>query len=134
MGVEIVLVGGAKLAVSWEMDGLNEGLSINLDSGDSNSEDRQGELVDVSTTDGWKRVLGRKIEGLAFASHIPNDGCPEALWSIRLDLSGTASVVIALGEMRGDHLGYLPDGLVVIFNEVEARSYRILSSSQSSWC
>jgi hypothetical protein len=67
------------------------------------------------------------------AFHVPNEGCPEALWAMRLDFSGGRSAVVALGEMAGDSLGYLPDGLVAIFDEAEAREYRIGSSAQSAW-
>jgi hypothetical protein len=134
MAVVFVLVSGDVLEVRWEMQGLNEGLGVRFSAADNAQASDSGDLVDVSRLPEWHPLLGVPVVGVSRSRHVPNEGCPEALWALRFDFSSGASAVLALGEMDGDHLGYLPDGLVAIFDEAEARSYRIQSSRQSAWC
>ncbi|WP_253890908.1 hypothetical protein [Actinokineospora diospyrosa] len=129
-----LLVGGDVLEVRWEMRGLNEWLGVGLFiAGDLPASDPD-DFVDVSGLPEWHPLLGVPIVGAARSSHVPNEGCPDEVWALRLDFSSGASAVLALGEMVDGHLGYLPDSLVAIFDEAEARNYRLPSSRQSAWC
>lgn len=133
IALKFSLVSGESLVVRWEMQGLNEGLGVGL-FGDANAEVFKGvDFIEVSETPEWQPLLGASITHAVGAFHVPNEGCPEALWAMRIDFSSGRSAVVALGEMSGDGLGYLPDGLVAIFDEAEARDYRIGSSAQSAW-
>lgn len=133
MALKFSLVGGQSLVMRWEMQGLNEGLSAgffdNAIAGELNGVD----FIDVSATPEWRPFLGEAIAHIAGAFYVPNEGCPEALWAMRFDFSHGRSAVVALGEMSGDNLGYLPDGLVAIFDETEARRFKVGSSAQSAW-
>jgi hypothetical protein len=133
MGVEIFTDRGAILQLQWEMDGLNEGLGIELLSDPGELSAARVERIDVSDHADWKPLLGRTFEGVAFATHFPNEGCPETVWSMRIDLSGAAHVTLALGESKGGRIGYQPDALVVMFDGEDARAYRIPAGTLPAW-
>jgi hypothetical protein len=133
MGVDIFTGRATALRLRWEMDGLNEGLGIGLLAGLDGPSTDSAEGIDVSEHADWKPLLGRTVEGVAFATHVPNEGCPDSLWAMRLDLTGSASVTIALGESKGDRIGYQPDALVVMFDGADARAYRIPASALPAW-
>ncbi|MEU3776094.1 hypothetical protein AB0F11_23335 [Streptomyces sp. NPDC032472] len=130
--MELVMASGITLALSWAMDGLNEGLAIELwEAGESNA-GSIAETVDVSDHLEWATFLGGSIVNVTPALHVPNEGCPEMPWAFRLDFSNSLSLVIALGESKGSGFTYMPDSLVVIFDESTAAAYRIPASSTSS--
>ncbi|MEU7927102.1 hypothetical protein [Micromonospora sp. NPDC049107] len=133
MALKFSLEGGGSLVVRWEMQGLNEGLGVGLLTDSLAGEFGSVDFLDVSATPEWRPLLGETIANIVGAFHVPNEGCPEALWSMRFDFSHGRSAVVALGEMSGDDLGYLPDGLVAIFDETEARAFTVGSSAQSAW-
>lgn len=133
MAIRLSLVNGHEVLVRWEMQGLNEGLGFGLFT-DSRAELLNAvEFINISATPEWRSCSEASITQVAGAFHVPNEGCPEALWAIRLNFANDASVVIALGEMSSDRLAYLPDGIVAIFDEAEARGFQIQSSAQSAW-
>jgi hypothetical protein len=133
MGVEIHTGQGATLRLRWEMDGLDEGLGIELESAADGLSPDRSELIDVSDHADWKPLLGRTVEGVAFATHVPNEGCPETVWSMRIDLSGFAHVTVALGESKEGRIAYQPDALVVMLHAEDARAYRIPAGALPAW-
>lgn len=130
MGVEIAVDSGIRFVVSWAVDGLVQGLGQRVLS--EGFEGRVGTVVDVSTMDQWKPLLGRAISRIGLASHVTEDGCPSTYWSMRIEFEGEGSFVIALGEVD-EELEYHPESLVVLFDEATARSYYIFSSGMSAW-
>ncbi|MER6032084.1 hypothetical protein [Streptomyces sp. NPDC001851] len=129
MAVALTLGNGWVLAASWAMDGLNEGLALELtEPGDT--PDLSGTAVDVSGRAEWSEFLGMALTGITPVTHVPNEGCPEMPWAVRLDFSAAAPVTVALGESTGSGFTYMPDSLVVIFDEKEAAAYRIPASSE----
>ena len=103
------------------MDGFVEGVDLRSVQA---SETPEGEdETDVTIVEQWRSLVGRVVEEVAAAWHVPNEGCPKTLWAIRLTLSGAFSVAIGLGEIRNEALQYQPDALVVIFDETIARAY-----------
>ncbi|MEV1129774.1 hypothetical protein [Agromyces sp. NPDC049794] len=121
------------LVFSWAMDGLREGLAVELTVSGMPDSIANGDLLDVSSIPDWMSQLGGSIVGIAVTWHVPNEGCPEMPWSFRLDLSNGSSVVIALGEADGSAFAYSPDSLLVFFDSELARGYRIPASSTSSF-
>jgi hypothetical protein len=126
--VELALGSGRVLALSWGTPGLDEGLAIEVRE-DGTDDDR----VDVSDDPHWSAVVGNPIEELAvafFEYHYDSSVRP---WSFRVSVSGGGSATVALGETDGAEISYLPDNLVVIFDEARARDYRIVDALQSAW-
>jgi hypothetical protein len=132
-GVELVLADGSALSVQWLMQGEDEFLSI---APMSNSGVRAGTLLDafdVSEAPEWTGILGRTVNGIGAAWHVPNAGRPRSVWALRINLDGGSSFVIALGEVREGNPAYLPDSMVVLFNREDAEAYRIGGSATSAW-
>lgn len=132
MAVELVMLSGAVLVLSWAMDGPKEGLAIELrEPGDLDS-NLPGDAVDVSSHVDWSGLLGESIINVTPAWHVPNEGCPEMPWAFRVEFSNTSGLVVALGEAEGSGFTYMPDALVVIFDTRLAASYKIPASATSS--
>lgn len=132
MGVELTTVSGSKFCFMWVMDDVKEGLRLGR--AEPGSRPVPFKRLDVSSEPEWAELRGKTTTGVALAWHRPCDEALEAVWSVRLRFDRT-SVVIALGEAAHDRqtICYIPDSLVVIFDEVVARSYEPLSSQGSSW-
>ena len=126
--VELALGSGRVLAVSWGTPGLGEGLAIEVRAGGADDEG-----VDVSDDPHWSAVVGEPIEELAVAFFEYYDDSSVRPWSFRVGVSGGGSATVALGEADGAEISYLPDNLVVIFDEATARNYRIVDALQPAW-
>ena len=126
--VELALGSGRVLALSWGTPGLDEGLAIEV-----RQDGTDGDRVDVSDDPHWSAVVGKPIEELAVAFFRYYDDSSVRPWSFRVGVSGGGSATVALGEADGADISYLPDNLVVIFDEARARDYRIVDALQSAW-
>lgn len=133
VGLDVLIVlGDGKVAqVSWAMEGLIEGIDLRV-ARNSATALRDGE-VDVTACPEWRSKIGKTVGQVGAAWHVPNEGSPEALWSIRLSLVGGSSVTFALGEVHDGVVRYQPDALVVLFGEMAARRYRPASSGESAF-
>jgi hypothetical protein len=130
MDVTVMLDGGTSLVVSWAMAGLVEGIDLRIrQSGPVPEIDE----TDVTATQEWRKVVGRSIEDVAAAWHVPNEGCPDTLWAVRLSLGGGGPIVIALGQVEADVVQYQPDALVVLFDEPGARAYQPPASADTAY-
>jgi hypothetical protein len=90
-------------------------------------------VLDASDREAWRNHIGRTVVSVATAWHTSNDGYPESIWSVRLTFD-TGSVVIALGELsRSSQLDYMPNEIVVVFDESLARAYHPHHVTESSW-
>lgn len=105
--------------VGWSMDKFVEGLSLTLN-GAAVADPM--EEVDVSDSPEWRRLIDQRIVSVETAWHVPNEGCPETLWGIRL-LGTHSSVAISLGKVDGGKLQYQPDAVIVLFDEEAAADY-----------
>jgi hypothetical protein len=105
-------------ALTWSMDRFQQALALLPAESYRAVADAE---FDAAADGPWRTLLGQQIESCAVAWHVAEEGCPEAVWALRLNFSG-ASVVIALGELR-DQPSYMPDELVVIFDPDVARTY-----------
>lgn len=135
MSVELVMADGVVLGFPWAMDGVKEGLAVELREKASPGREVAEDAVDVGGIREWGPFLGHSISGAAIAWHVPHEDVPEVPWSFRLDFANSASVVIALGEADSSKvsgLTYMPDSLVVVFDLNLASSYRIPSSTVSA--
>lgn len=124
------------LTISWARDNLVEGLASTLGAPNSISEDDDdaAEWVRVSELPEWSSFIGRTLVSVVPVWHATEDDCPRSVWSLRFTSDDGKSFVVALGEVDGQGLlAYHPDSLLVLFSEVEARSYRVASSSDSAW-
>jgi len=133
MAVELVMASGSALVFSWAMDGLNEGLAVELRDFSDLDVNLPGDAIDVSAHADWVGFLGESIAGLTLAWHVPNEGCSEMPWSFRVEFSNKSSLVVALGEAEGSGFTYSPDALVVIFDKYLAITYKIPASVTSSY-
>jgi hypothetical protein len=133
MGVELLTAAGGVFSVFWHMEGFNEGLAVARGT-PAPLADRHVTGLTVSDTVEWRRIRGSPVTAVGLAWHVPNENCPEAVWALRLMLGDALSLVIALGEAHEvRQITYMPDSLVVIFDEAVARNYHIPASVQSSW-
>ena len=133
MGVELVTESGLVLGLSWSTPGREEGLSLALDRAGECPSNELIDLVDVSGQSEWSRVLGRLVEVVGVSFHVHADDSSIRPWAFRIGASGGTSVTVALGEVSDNVLRYMPDNIVVIFDEAVAREYQIPSSSQAAW-
>ena len=111
--------------ITWATDGMNQGLA-NL-----NGESYTGlatEVLDAADRDAWGMSIGDRISTIAVAWHFSGDDCPESIWAVRIGFS-VSSIVIALGTANQE-IDYMPDELVVVFDETLARLYRPASASE----
>jgi hypothetical protein len=132
MGVEVVVGSGRVLTLEWATPGIDEGLSIAVrDPGES--PEGPGNRVDVSDDARWAGIVGHRIDHLAVAFFEHYDDASVRPWSFRISVDGGAGATVALGEIDGSEIGYLPDNLVVIFDEATARGYRIADALQPAW-
>ncbi|MCU7723596.1 hypothetical protein ODJ79_07720 [Actinoplanes sp. KI2] len=120
------------VGLTWDRDDLVEGISVSA--ADQMSSTKGVINVDVGQTPHWRPLLGQPIRSVSLGWQTSEEGCPESLWSVRLDVGTGGSVVIALGELDGDaRPSYFPDGLLVIFAESIARSYSHLGTDGTAW-
>jgi hypothetical protein len=133
LGVELITESGMHLELSWATPGRDEGLSMALEDETQHTRNELVDLVDVSDNREWTTVLGRAVELVVLSFHVHNDDSSDRPWSFRIGASGGSCVTISLGEICDHSLCYMPDNLVVVFDERTARSYEIPSSRQSAW-
>ena len=133
MAVELVVISGSTVVLSWAMDGLAEGMAIGLRDPGELEGSPAGAAVDVTAHTDWRRFLGKPISDVAAAWHVPNEGCGEMPWAFRVDLSGETGFVVALGESTATDLTYVPDAILVIFEKRLAEAYRIPAGATSSY-
>lgn len=133
LGVELLMRSGSTLRISWATPGSDEGLAIDMFDTPSPPADRTIDCLDVTNRDEWRRYVDRPIEAVAVAFYSYDGISDDRPWSIRLGFASDRNVVIALGEVIDDAVSYIPDNLVVIFDEVHAHAYRVVDSRSSSW-
>lgn len=115
--------------VTWAMLGEFEGLAILSDAASYSG--AADEILEANDREAWRVHHGDTIMSVGAAWHVTGDDCPESLWAVRLDFS-VGSIVIALGT-ADPNLDYMPDELVVVFDNALADSYRPRHVSESSW-
>jgi hypothetical protein len=118
-----------RFTVTWAMTGPLEGLA--LLGTETPYPGLADEVIDATGREAWTRFQGQPITSVGLAWQVSGDGCPESVWAMRFDFP-QGSVVVALGE-PGPPIDYMPDELVVIFDEEVARAYRPPHVSESSW-
>jgi hypothetical protein len=133
MGVELVTESGLVLELSWATPGREEGLALALGHGENRAPSDLVDLVDVSAIPDWSGLLGDLVEEVAVSFYVHNEGSSVRPWSFRIGVSNGSSVTVALGETSDHLIRYLPDNLVVIFEEATARNYEVADSLQSAW-
>jgi hypothetical protein len=133
MAIELWMADGDVFSALWRMEGYNEGLSFGRGTAQARGLTVPPSGIDVTASPRWQGFRGLRIVGTRFAWHIPNEGCPEAIWSVLIDFEGRTPIVIALGVTdRDGRITYQPDGLVAVFDDRVAGSYRIPASSTSA--
>jgi hypothetical protein len=129
MEISFALDNGSTAVIAWAMAGFdqgvgeNQGLALRLVA--RPFKPREGSLVPIEATElpQWAPLIGRKIVDVGAGWHVSDAGHPETVWSVKLTFDNSISVVVALGELERGSLHYLPDYLVVIFDEDLARTY-----------
>ena len=131
MDVTIMLDDGTSAVVSWAMDGLVEGIDLRIRR--SSGTVLEIDETDVTTTPEWRSLVDQVIVEVAVSWHVPNEGCPDTLWAVRLSLSEGSTIALALGEVEADIVQYQPDALVVLFDEMAARAYQPPASAETAF-
>lgn len=133
MGVELQMGPGVTVRIRWAMTNFNEAITLRRHTRHNESDGLK--MINVSDAAEWRLLLGEVITEAAATWHVPNEYATETVWSIRLAFGKVGSVVIALGECdyKTRRISYIPDSLVVIFDEVLAREYEPPASIGSSW-
>jgi hypothetical protein len=141
MAVVMDFADDRSLLIAWAMDGFVDGLDIRFGPGPQIAPlpERETEF-DVTGFPHWKPLADRPVTGVAAAwtdpSGLPADAeqwRPETLWSVRLEFAGAQNVVIAQGALKQAGLTFLPDSLVVLFDDATARSYTLPESHQPAF-
>jgi hypothetical protein len=131
MEVTIMLDDGTSAVVSWAMDGVVEGIDLRICR--SLGTVLEVDESDVTATPEWRTLVDHVVDEVAAAWHVPNEGCPETVWAVRLSLSEGSTIAIALGEVEADVVQYQPDALVVLFDETAARAYQPPASTETAF-
>jgi hypothetical protein len=131
MDVTIILDDGTSAVVSWAMDGLLEGIDLRICR--SAGTELEIDETDVTGTPEWRSIVDHVIDEVAAAWHVPNEGCPDTVWAVRLSFSEGFTIAVALGEAETDVVQYQPDALVVLFDEGAARVYQPLASAETAF-
>jgi hypothetical protein len=134
-GVELVVADGAVLSLMWQMDGCDEFLSVVAAAADSRPE-AAGYLIDAIDVSGdpqWALRLGRDISTVRAALHTPAGTAREAIWAVRFALDGAPGFTVALGEVRDGLVRYIPDSVLVMFDEDGANEYLSPPGGTPAW-
>lgn len=116
------------LMITWSTPGYVEGLSV------VNDKPYPGGsylVLDASKRAAWSRHIGTKVAAIGASWQTMWTNGIKTLWALRLDFGGE-SVVVALGKAN-PVLSYIPDEIVVVYDENIARSYRISEAKFSAW-
>lgn len=131
-GVELENQAGTTLALLWQMDNHSQYLSARLADGPQQPPTELIEAVDVSDLPAWQPYLGVQLSRAGASWHIPWNCEDSHLWSVRLGGPDQA-FTIALGELRASQPTYLPDSVVVLFGQRQAKNYRITDADPPAW-
>ena len=132
MEVELAEPNGSSVLFSWQMRGVHEGLaikfgppSVGLKPGEPERRERGSDALPCNVPITEVAVAWQELDH-------PSD---TALWSVRLAFEGGQAVTLALGEPSdsGSTLQYIPDSIVVIFDQQVAKAYRPPASRESAW-
>lgn len=122
-------LGGAFLRFGWRLDGVDERLVFEWG---SDSEVQDGVVSDAAGD--WHGLIGDEIAGIRMSTHISDESLPPSIWAITLECRERRSVTIALGELdESDKPVYMPDSIVLIFDQREAESFRPPAAIESAW-
>jgi hypothetical protein len=134
VGLELTASDGSVFSTVWQMEGYNEGLSFGPGDGESRHWRDELRRRDVTDLPQWQPFLGIQITDVHVGWHVPNEGCPEAVWAIRLEFEGGRNLLVALGHADGaGGIKYLPDQVVIVFDQQLVQSYQIPAQTRSVW-
>ena len=89
------------------------------------------DTTSVDVAERWSDLIGRSLLGWSVAFQDLESGLEP--WACRLDFSSARHLVIALGEVSGDVIRYVPDSLILTTSRGLAEGYRPRSSRISAW-
>lgn len=127
----VISTDSAEIVLEWRICGSDEFLNV-LDSPTESAAAAVAESHDVTNLPPWNSLAGSVIAGVGVATRESEEGY-ELLWAMRLNADSGASVVVALGELRGEVPHYQPDNMLTISDPKVARSYQILDAAESAW-
>ncbi|MEU6642707.1 hypothetical protein ABZ863_09155 [Saccharomonospora sp. NPDC046836] len=133
MGVELVTDSGLVLELSWATPGSREGLAFTLDRLEELRPNKLVDLVEVSGRREWSRIVGYPVDKIGVSFHVYSYDSSVRPWSFRIEMSNGCSLVVALGEIDGRILSYMPNNIVVMLDEDVAGEYYVPDSLQSAW-
>jgi hypothetical protein len=133
MGVDLSLGNGTTLRLLWATPGSDEGLAIELLDSQTVTKDDLIDSVNVASRGEWADITHHPIKSVGIAFYSYDGSAEDRPWSFRLEFANGMSVVFALGEVADDQLSYMPDSLVVIFDEAMARAYEVAEARSSAW-
>jgi hypothetical protein len=116
------------MLITWSTPGSIEGLSV----AQGMPYPGNSYLVhDACKREAWCNHIGTKVVGLGASWQTLWMAALDTLWALRLDFE-SGSVVVVLGEVN-PVLTYIPDEIVVVYDESMARSFRLSDASSSAW-
>lgn len=131
-GVEFVTSEGIVFRAAWQMHDVEQGLLF----GPAPTERPWPSPVtasDVSGSEHWRALIDKRVREVVLAWHVAEEGASESVWAVRIQLDEGLSIVVALGTvLNGPPIAYMPNAVVVIFDETMARCYTIPTSSTSA--
>jgi len=142
-GVELIFADFI-LGLRWKMEQFRvrsgvvnkHGISLLIDPDDGFLTTRSLVRQNTPLGSAWDSLIGQQIVEVAAGWHLPSEGAPQCLWTVRCSCVNGKSFTVSLGrsvETGQDDPTFAPDHLVVIFEQTLANRYRIPAGLQSAW-
>lgn len=120
--------GGPAVRVDWAQLGFDEGVAVQLDE----PLPATWMLVEHQPDWVWSKAENSTLEQVEVVWHRPGDPSVEVALGLAFRLSRGFVVAVTVGEVVDGGLSYLPDELVVVFDERVAQEYFEARSSHVS--
>lgn len=111
----------------WDLKPPTEQLVLSRDEGSP-----AGPLVRrIDVSGRWGAFLGAKLVAASWAQQETGDGLQP--WAVTLAFADVGELVVALGEVVGGSLSYIPDSLVITGSRDVALSYQPPAALTPAW-
>lgn len=119
---------GSSSYVTWAISGDIQGLMAVEGSAYHGAVDA---VFKATETQAWAPFVDEVVQSVEAQWQVSWEAAPETIWAFRLDFP-SGSVVVALGT-DDPQLDYMPDELVVVYDESKAKAFKPPHVEKSAW-